>query len=518
MTLRGIIWASVSTAAQAEDDKTSIPSQISEGQRWAEHNSVHIIDTLVVPGHSRRYTRIEECSRDMLKVGIDAFDKLMRHWRARDFDVLIVRDGNRFARTQSLHATVVEDTINMGARLFSMSDGWVDESNYRMFIAMNGYMAASYIDHLVKGTKKSKNERTSRGIPTGPKVVYSHKAIRNEYGKILEFVVDESKRRLFDDVKRVLVNDRVSWKQFETVLFEKYGHGQDGKPFKLYFFYRLLHNPWFWGHAARHYKGGTTPNGQKTDLWVFDSSLPVPEGVLMWRDQVEAVYKNQEAEEVKAELRRRRAVIRGTARPHRTRRFSGLLICEYCGYRMVFSRSTRSFSYSCRSKYTMVHNRTRACTKTRHITPTAVQDWVDAFLRIALDGEDPFSPRDDNKEIEKRISSLKLEIREIENQIRRLISKQSTAPDTLASLYDEQINSLAEQVRILKENLTQAERAIDTEEHEARGQALEELKLLDDLEQFWQLPEVEINQWLHRFFRNWRIRVKDQQIVGLKKV
>lgn len=519
MTLRGILWASVSTSAQAEDDKTSIPSQIEEGQRWAAANDVHILDMLIVPGHSRRYTRIEQCSRDMLKSGIDAFDKLMKHWDAKDFDVLIIRDGNRFARTQALHATVIEETIGSGARLFSLSDGWVDESNYRWFISMNGYMAASYIDHLIKGQKKTKTERSSRGIPTGARVVFSHSAVRNEYGKLLSIVVDESKRRLFDDVKTLLL-EGVGWKFLETVLYERYGHARsDGTPFKRFFFYHLLHNPWFWGHGARFYKNIDLPNGQKTDMWVFDTDAPVPEGVQVWRHTHEAVYTGKDAEAVKAELRRRRMVIRGTARPYRTARFSGLLICEYCGYRLTFFKEKHygAHSYVCRSKYFARLPRP-GCPQARHILQRVVQQWINEWLRMALDDSapPPFSETEDNSDA--RMDALQVEIAEIENQVRRLIVKQATAPDTLVSLYDEQIQALGKQVKILRENLLQAERSVDKEERHARAQALDELKAYENLEDFWKRPEVEINQWLHKFFGRWRIRVQDQQIVGVKRV
>jgi hypothetical protein len=78
---------------------------------------------MLVPGHSRRYIDFHVLASDAAQGGIDAFYRLRQHWEARDFDVLIVRDGERFACTQALHAYVVERTITVGARIYSLQDG-----------------------------------------------------------------------------------------------------------------------------------------------------------------------------------------------------------------------------------------------------------------------------------------------------------------------------------------------------------------------------------------------------------
>src|SRR5688572_30277057 len=103
---RALIWAAVSTRSQANEELYSLPAQEADSKTLAERMGWDVIDVLTIPGHSRRYIDIHECAADMAAQGINAFSKLMQHWRDRDFDVLIVRDGDRFARTQTLHAHV----------------------------------------------------------------------------------------------------------------------------------------------------------------------------------------------------------------------------------------------------------------------------------------------------------------------------------------------------------------------------------------------------------------------------
>lgn len=96
--------SAVSSVPQAEDDKVSLPQQETDARNLCLKEDWAIVDVLKTPGHSRYYLDLEECAADMMTQGIDTFDKLMMHVRARDFDVFICRDSERFARSQSLHA------------------------------------------------------------------------------------------------------------------------------------------------------------------------------------------------------------------------------------------------------------------------------------------------------------------------------------------------------------------------------------------------------------------------------
>ncbi|PJF39372.1 MAG: hypothetical protein CUN54_08870, partial [Phototrophicales bacterium] len=222
---RAIIWCAVSTQAQADDEKDSLPKQEADARALCEREGWQIVDVLQVPGHSRRYVDIHEAARDMLAAGIDAFDKLLKHWDKQDFDILIIRDGSRFARTQALHAYVVERTIGIGARLYSLADGWINDTNYRMFIAMGGYSAAGEIDNLTKRREMGFDARARRGLPVNSKVIRSHKLIRDEQsGRALRIEFDETTRPEWDHLA-TLILEGVSWRQMEKQMYARYGHG-----------------------------------------------------------------------------------------------------------------------------------------------------------------------------------------------------------------------------------------------------------------------------------------------------
>ena len=82
--VRCIIWCAVSSRAQNEPDKISLPQQESDARALAEGNGWEIVDVLRVPGHSRRYIDFHRLAADAGKQGVDAFHRLRGHWEARD--------------------------------------------------------------------------------------------------------------------------------------------------------------------------------------------------------------------------------------------------------------------------------------------------------------------------------------------------------------------------------------------------------------------------------------------------
>ena len=524
--LRALIWCSVSTKGQAEDDKTSLPEQEREARAIAEREGWRIIDVLIVPGHSRRYYDVRTCADDMLKEGIDAFDKLIRYWETRAFDVLIVRDGNRFARTQALHAYVVERTVDeCNARIFVTTKGWVDRSNFRMFTAMDGYSAASDIDRLVQGMKATKDANVRRGIYPGRSIPFGLVAVRNEYGKMLRLEVDESQRRLYDDLATVLC-EGIGWDFIEKELYQRYGHvdPRTGKPFTTRFFYQALHNAWFWGNGARHYKNPKV-NGQRKGLWIFDPDVEAPPGVIIEYGTHPAVYTGEQAEKVKAELRRRYEIVRGKTRPHSTKMFTGLLLCDYCGYYMISATEKHKYSlYRCMSKrYTARSGgsgevRGEGCVQFRRIHERVVKDWVNARLQDMLEYDLPdLLAREPESDDLPRADLLREEIEEARTRARRLIEKQAIAPPALANIYDEELQTIAERLEILTANLRDAERRERQKKSASVQQAYDELAAYESLEAFWQEPSTKINQLLLRLLGNMRLVVRDGQIIGTRR-
>ena len=63
--LRAAVFASVSTPQQASSEKDSLPSQLRDGQAWAEAVSGQVVATYRVPGHSRKYIFYQDAEREV---------------------------------------------------------------------------------------------------------------------------------------------------------------------------------------------------------------------------------------------------------------------------------------------------------------------------------------------------------------------------------------------------------------------------------------------------------------------
>ncbi len=510
MTHRCIVWTAVSTEVQAQDDKASLAEQERQSRALAEANGWRVLDVLRVPGHSRRYIDIHDASRDMLAEGIDAFARLLQHWHDADFDILIVRDGNRFARTQTLHAYVTERTITAGARIYSLADGWIDEHNYRMWIAMNGYSAASDIDRLVKASQAPKERLAERGLPPQGPAPWFMRIERTEYGRALTASIDRTYQRLYDDLA-ALILEGVSWRNMEHELWNRFGHGKNGRAWKKHTMYFAVMRAAWWGHSARNFANTSAPNGQASDLWIFDEDAPLPPGVTIYRHTHDPVWSGEAAERIKAELRRRRHELRGNARKGHIHRFTGLVMCGHCGYIMSHNYG----SYQCRSKWQSIDSPSR-CTRSRSIPWRLIQDYATDILTRMIDQADPefFIRPDVQDNPAQRIASIEADIASIEAQTRRLITKQASAPESLHQLYDEQIQGFGEQLRILQASLTAAR--LEWQHHRADDAqlAFRDLTAYPSLDEFWASGEVRVNQVMHRLMAQRRFVVHNREVVG----
>ena len=508
---RAIIWCAVSSHQQTEDEKFSLPAQEADARALAESKGWDVADVMVVPGHSRRYKDFNDLAAIASRKGIDAFYKLQLHWQRRDFDMLICRDGDRFARSQALFARVVEEVIeSAGANIWSLADGLIDKHNYRMWIAMVGYRAASDIDKLVKFRSEGMTRRAQRGLPTTSHVIFSHKLIRDESGKAVQMVVDEAKRRLFDDLATLLF-EGVSWGQIERHLFDRFGHANsEGRPFREYYFHEVFHSPTFWGHSARWIDNNGKPNKRRGASWVYDASEAPPDGIMLFRNTHDAVYTGDMVQKVIAELRRRTLSTKGRSRPYASTRYSGLIVCGGCGRYMVYHHKPPVMG--CVTNY---YTKGACPSKPHRILFPVIDHHLDEWLKTIVQSgtmDAVWSDMPDTNP-DQRIALLEREIEQLEAAARRLIVKQMSAPDSLSLLYDEEIASVGSRLNALRAELsqflTQQKRDVNAERH-----TIEELRKLT-VEGFWSLEEREQNQFLHRLFGRSRLVAMHGEFVGV---
>ncbi|HRL11423.1 MAG TPA: recombinase family protein [Aggregatilineales bacterium] len=522
--IRCIIWCAVSSRAQTEPDKISLPQQEADACALAEGNGWQIVDVLRVPGHSRRYVDFHQLASDAARQGVDAFHRLQRHWEAQDFDVMVVRDGDRFARTQALHAYVVERTINVKARIYSLQDGWVDDNNYRMFIAMSGYKAAGDIDRLVKARDKSMTARAARGLPTSSRIPMSHRMVRDQStGRAVRLQVNEAQRRLWTDLAELIL-EGVAWYSIEDELYTRYGHvREDGERYYSGYMYRLLMKPIFWGHIARNHYSSNAPNGYKGGAWIYDENEPMPAGATIFRNTHEAVWQGELAERVKAEIRRRSEAAHGNMDPRHTHRFSGLGVCAECGsywathvkkskkYRGVLCPAAKAFSQT-RPK----------CSNRRILNEKRLIALVNGYLKQMLErnSTDVFrEPDSQQTRQQSRIETLGREIDALELEARGLIREQARAGTELQALYQEelaQINVRLKNMKVTRDNL-QVKQAVVQQTTALQDATLDEIAAMS-LEAFWQQESRYINQVLHRLMGKKRFLLLDGEIIGVAEV
>lgn len=470
-----------------------------------------MIDVIRIEGHSRNYRTLAQLAAAARSHNEPGFDRLIAHFEARDFQILICRDANRFARKASLLYEIVDTILeDCSARIYSLADGLVDGSNADIWLMVKGYEIRKQMRWIQEEMVRGQNKRVDNlGLPRGSSHVWSHMKVRDDKGKVLAFVPDPDKKVVIEQAVRLVI-DRVSWRHIEQRLFEA-GCGWNGQPFKKYFFYHLFNNPWFWGDAVRNHQNAIYENGQKIGLWVVDPSAPVPKDVVIQRGKNQPALTGDLALQLKAELIRRI-----TFRPRKhddVHKFSGLLVCKRCGFTMVYSPHRNGGNYICQSKYTA---RSRpGCEHKWSISELKVQRWINAALELMLANEDPYtfvsaemeSPAD-------KLEQLNTNLTGLEKQIRRLIEKQAAAPESLANMYDEQINGFAAQ----RENLL---KSIDEESRQALRHnladvkaAYQELTTYETLEAFWASPDGVINQLLHRLVGGRRLAMLDHEIVG----
>lgn len=513
---RALIWAAVSTRPQAdEDEKFSIPKQIEDGEAMCRDNGWRVMDTLIVPGHSRDYRTLEElaAAARSSKQHIDAFDRLIKHFRDKDFDVFICRDANRFARKASLLHYIAETIIeDCGALIYSQADNlFVDEEKLPMWATIQGYKVRAENKALMTGRHNGMFKVAERGLPTSSKVLLSHAVVRDEFGHAERLEVDETKRRLWDDVYRLLVNEHSSWRTLEVALTELGHTDETGKPFHRNCIRHVIASPTFWGHSARfHYK--LHAPDKRGWGWVYDCSKPAPAGVVIYRDTHPAVYTGDQARRLIAELERPARQRLGNAQPYHSHRYSGLVVCRECGRHLNYAGSPPYVYMGCRTTV----DTQATCLNTKKLKESAVEDFARDLQQRLQQGESlqtVLAVEDNHLTVDRARAQIKADIETTIEQSRRLIMKQASVRSTLIHIYDEQLELLGNKLAALDEQLRNLSTEIvyDKETQESAAKEFADLG-----EGFWELADTEINACLSRMLRYRRMSSYKGQVLGFE--
>lgn len=509
MTLRAVIWCAVSTKEQATDDKNSLQSQEHDALAVCEREGWRVVEVLCIPGHSRRARRIDELAAEMRSKGINAFDRLIELWEQKGFDVLVCRDDDRFARSQSIHATVIEETIERGARIYTLQNGWIDRTNFRGRIALGGYKAAGEIDALIKRTRDGIDKKIQQGLPNA-KTPFPYVVSRDPHsGKRLKTAVNEQYRPLLDDLARLVI-DGVPFQEIEYHLNKQGYRRPNGDKFsRSYFRIRLL-RPYWWGNTGRQIEGFE-------GLWAFDPAIAPPDGAVIYYGNHDPVYRGDQADDLKAELRRRVVIARGRYRPGNPFRFSKLVICGECGSVMSGSQKPNTIMWACYNRFARQVAAVRECRQQGYMRNEPIQAFVEKLLVQIVSGA-PLALFDFEQAVrtESELTRLERQIDALERQIEGMIIHQANAPDSTRHIYDKQITSTAAQLdqvtarraKVLSEG-TRHSHALDMQ------RATVEMIRAKGVQWFWQQSDRWINQTLHKLFGDHRLVARGKETIEL---
>jgi DNA invertase Pin-like site-specific DNA recombinase len=516
--LRAVIWCAVSTPEQAADEKESLPAQKRDLLTICEDNGWRVTDVIEVPGFSRRYLDLDEFAYESSQQGITAGYQLKEHLLRGDFDVFVVRDGDRFGRSQSLFARVAEDILFVQRKAIyaQFGGGLIDEANGgREWITMQSYRASKEVDDLVRKRDMGMRKRAERGIRLNT-IAFPYRVTRDANGKELGVEPDRSVQHIIDDAVQLLLEGH-PWDGFERELYKRYGHGRDNRPYSELFMNNMFYRPIFHGHSAWRILSKTRHNRANVGCWMFDLTEPPPEGVYLFPNTHEPYYSGETMDAIQAELKRRRE-IRGRMSPRSTSRFSGLLICGDCEYMLVYYSNRRSFwAYHCKTHY---HDRTTQlnvnCTNTQYISMRKIREWLTPKLQMVIEDKSLASLfiRTEGNDDSRLIDALRMEIAELENEARELIRKR--VPEPLRTLHEDELSKVAETLSIKQARLAEIERRVkqkagvtSTQQH-----ALMTLSKYN-IDEFWNLPDREVNQILRGIFGDYRMVVMDGAIQGI---
>ncbi len=510
-----LILAAVSTPEQATDDKQSLDTQENELRAIAHTRAWHVERVLRIPGFSRDYLSWEECAAEMQAEGISAMTDLKRMTENHDYDIFMVRDADRFGRTQALVMQIAETIcIRHNLRIYSQMDNQLIEGlQSRFWAAMAGLRVAGDQDKRKKYRQDGMDRRAQRGLPTAPRTPFTHIVLRDANGKAIKSIVDENKRHLFDDIFRVFVTRRVAYQKIEKVLFEEYGHASPfGDAYHPNTIYSTLTNPFTHGHSALHYKNAA--NYSDVGEWRFKSGYPVPAGVTIYYNTHQPVWTGEPFERIFAEFQRRQS-IRGSASPARARMFAGLLLCGECGYNLVYAKD----GLRCMSHYNVSATRPD-CTQFNWVPETRLQAWFHERLLQLMQTHDWsalfMSPQTNTRSTAEQLDEMDRDIRRIEAQIMRVIDDRAQQDiAAVIEMYQKRLTALGEQLERLRQQRDALEYEVlnDAQTVQQRDYTLNELVQIGLLN-FWQLPHPQINQLLHRLLGKRRLVALDGAIIA----
>ena len=514
---RALVVCAVSTPEQDADDKESMRAQERDGLAWCEKEFCEVIDVVRIPGFSRSFLTFRELMEAAEAKGEFGPTRFWEHLQSKDFDVMVVRATNRFNREQSLNSEVMARVIRAGATIYSFIDGHIHKGNYRGMSAITGYRDSVEIDEFKKKRVTGIIGRAKKGLPVSGNPPMSHRVVFDPAtGEELRLELREEFAALWHHLAAILL-ENVPYLELERELFKRWGFGRGNRVYPPLKMHWMLFNAMFWGNNVIRWQDRTQPYWK--GVWIFDPSIPAPDGVEMFWDTHEPVYTGELAELIKAELRRRTDVKNGMAKSHGTSKFTGLVACERCHNGFAYARRHRgdiTHTYLVCSTTRESKRLGMKCENTGVIREERVQEWLNKHLKDWLKkGLVDIKLHNDKQDTAKQLKGLRASSGRLENRLSNLLDLIADADDDLRADYRGKIRTTKDELERCKQQLQQLEAKDRDFQRRAQIQSIQ-LKRIEDigLEAFWQLEPLAINQALRALLDYARLVVDERHIIG----
>ena len=514
---RAIKFTAVSSADQAKDDAASLPAQSRILDELAKARGVEIIDHIEVPGFTRNFYTWDEFAREAHEAGHDAGIRMQKHWEDKDFDEILVFDGTRFGRKESIFIEFVLRTLDTGAIIVKHIGGTLEYNSYgaMMFEAYAaGQEGRTRKERLKMGREKRYDDKKHYSD-----VPMTHIELHDaEHHPMGVYELNPAMTPVWQDVK-TLVMEGVSWQYLERDLYDRFKHvnPKTGRQWTRQTFYRLLtRSPMTWGIISRYHSQDARVGKINRSVvlhWMYDDRVPIPDGVMLTRDACPAVFTGEDALMLMAELRRRRDIT-GHMSPSNSYPFSGLCVCDECGLSMKVKSAAADHARTRLHYYMACNYIHHNCPNQRSVRFEVIQTFLDRHLRdVLMTGQWDDAPVG---EVQSPLKTLNTEVTRLTSQISALINELSLAPDSARAAYRAQINTLSARLDMAQRDIEALDRSAQqkTTQQQRDTRVIAKLREIT-LEGLWALPNREINQFLKEMFNGRKIVIHRKEIIGI---
>lgn len=511
-SLRAVGMVAVSHERQLQG--VSIDEQAKQIQERIDREGWDLNEMITLPGVSRT-------DPDIIEIFTSTSPKYAPYRRLRTlinnqaFDILVSYDNGRVGRSMSMFVYIAENCIANNIKVCILTSGTIDEDNDDFSIPMGSMAARAGVKRLKKMWQASMDRYAANGLPASKAPCMSHKVIHDPKPphKPMRLELDESKAQLWQHLYTLVVDDVITWSRVEVELYERYGivNQNSGRRYATGTMYHIAYNPNFWGHTGRYYTRKTSG-----ESWVFDDDVPPPPGVVLYRHTIDPVFTGEQAEKLKAELRRRQTVIRGRNRPLSKYAFSGLLMCDICRRSLSVS-TTRSRSsrkgavYVCADAGPALLS--GVCGQGK-IGDTAIREFLSEYLSRLITSGDLAMLYPNREQADERPALLR-EIEKLREQMNDdMESQRLSRVASVKTQYRRLVDEAGERIDILESRLMDLNRRNDDIDATIVYANLKEIDAMG-LPAFWQTSAAYQNQLLHGIFGRQRLIVRDGQVVGV---